>query len=153
MKIILTTFLLLLSLVVKGQEQEIINGFVNDWHKAASEANAELFFGSIADDGIYIGTDATERWDKESFWEFSKPYFDKGKAWDFKPYDRQVHISKNGQIAWFSELLDTWMSVCRGSGVLRKTTDGWEIVQYHLSVTVPNDDIQEFIKLVSDSKE
>lgn len=153
MKIILTTFLLLLSLVVKGQEQEIINGFVNDWHKAAAEANAELFFGSIADDGIYIGTDATERWDKESFWEFSKPYFDKGKAWDFKPYDRQVHISKNSQIAWFSELLDTWMGVCRGSGVLRKTTDGWEIVQYHLSVTVPNDDIQEFIKLVSDSKE
>ena len=148
MKTVITTLLLVFSLVAQAQEKEHVNQFLDDWHKAAAEANADIFFGSIAEDGIYIGTDATERWDKESFWVFSKPYFEKGKAWNFKPYDRQLHFSEDGKIAWFSELLDTWMGICRGSGVLRKSKDGWKIMQYHLSVTVPNDDIQEFIELV-----
>ena len=142
--------IILLGCTITGiaQEKEAVNSFLDDWHRAAAEANAEVFFGSIAEDGIYIGTDATERWDKESFWDFSKPYFDRGKAWDFKPYDRQLHFSEDGKIIWFSELLDTWMGVCRGSGVLKKSKEGWKIMQYHLSVTVPNDDIQEFIKLI-----
>lgn len=148
MKRIMIIILLGCSLTGMAQEKEAVNKFLDDWHKAAAEANAEVFFGSIAEDGIYIGTDATERWDKESFWAFSKPYFDRGKAWDFKPYDRQLHFSEDREIIWFSELLDTWMGVCRGSGVLKKSKEGWKIMQYHLSVTVPNDDIQEFIKLI-----
>jgi ketosteroid isomerase-like protein len=125
-----------------------ITKFLNDWHHAAAQANAEVFFNSIADDGIYIGTDATERWTKAEFIQFAKPYFDKGKAWDFKPYNRDLHVSKNGQYVWFSELLDTWMGVCRGSGILEYTPKGWKIHQYHLSVTVPNDLIRDFISLV-----
>ncbi|UII32004.1 nuclear transport factor 2 family protein [Fulvivirga ulvae] len=152
MKKIIIIILLGFSLTVQAQEKEPVNNFLDHWHKAAAEANADIFFGSIAEDGIYIGTDATERWDKESFWAFSKPYFERGKAWDFKPYDRQLHFSKDGKIAWFSELLETWMGVCRGSGVLRKSKDGWKIMQYHLSVTVPNEDIQDFIQLINQEK-
>jgi hypothetical protein len=40
------------------------------------------------------------------------------------------------------------MGVCRGSGVLEKTKQGWKIKQYHLSVTVPNDLVRDFISLV-----
>jgi hypothetical protein len=125
-----------------------INKFLNNWHLAATQANAEVFFNSIADNGIYIGTDATERWTKAEFIQFAKPYFDKGKAWDFKPYNRDIHVSKNSQYVWFSELLNTWMGVCRGSGVLEYTAKGWIIHQYHLSVTVPNDLVSDFISLV-----
>ncbi|MBL6445048.1 nuclear transport factor 2 family protein [Fulvivirga sp. 29W222] len=152
MKRAIIIFLLGISLVTQAQEKDHINTFLNNWHKAAAEANADIFFGSIANEGIYIGTDATERWDKESFWAFSKPYFDRGKAWNFKPYDRQLHFSEDGKIAWFSELLDTWMGVCRGSGVLRKSEGSWQILQYHLSVTVPNDDIHKFIELINKEK-
>ncbi|ELR68236.1 hypothetical protein C900_00590 [Fulvivirga imtechensis AK7] len=148
MKNIIIILFLLVAVGAGAQDKTEINNFLDTWHQAAAVANAEIFFGSIAGDGIYIGTDATERWDKESFWEFSKPYFDRGKAWDFKPYDRQVFTSEDGTIAWFSELLETWMGVCRGSGILLKDRSGWKIKQYHLSVTVPNDAIQEFIKLV-----
>jgi hypothetical protein len=42
------------------------------------------------------------------------------------------------------------MGVCRGSGVLQKKKSGWEIMQYHLSVTVPNDAINDFISLVDE---
>lgn len=125
-----------------------INTFIDQWHQAAATANSKVFFGSMAENSIYIGTDAKERWTKAGFITFAKPYFDAGKAWDFKPYDRDLHVSPDGRYVWFSELLTTWMGVCRGSGVLRKTTSGWTIEQYHLSVTVPNEIIKDFITLV-----
>ncbi len=50
-------------------------------------------------------------------------------------------------MAWFDELLDTWMGVCRGSGVLVKNGDSWKIKQYVLSLTVPNSNIDEVIKI------
>src|SRR5689334_20109688 len=132
-----------------AQSQNVdIHTFIDNWHKAAAAANADLFFASMADDCMYIGTDKTERWTKEQFRTFAKPYFDKGKAWDFKPYDRDLHVTSDGKSAWFSELLTTWMGVCRGSGMLRKTKQGWKIEQYQLSVTVPNDIIKDFITLV-----
>jgi len=37
------------------------------------------------------------------------------------------------------------MGTCRGSGVLEKTSNGWKIKQYVLSVTIPNDDMQAVI--------
>ena len=133
-------------------ESDSVVAFLNRWHLAAAKANAEVFFGSMADTSIYIGTDETERWTKSEFISFAKPYFDRGKAWDFKPYERDIHFSADGDHAWFSELLTTWMGVCRGSGMLTKTTAGWKIDQYHLSVTVPNDAIHGFLKLVDDFK-
>lgn len=122
--------------------------FIDAWHLAATKADANTFFGSMADNAIYIGTDATERWTKTEFVTFAKPYFDKGKAWDFKPRDRDMHVTSDGEIVWFSELLDTWMGVCRGSGILIKSKGGWKVEQYHLSVTVPNAIIKDFITLV-----
>ena len=129
-------------------QKEDIHQFIDQWHEAATKANAELFFGSMADNAIYIGTDASERWTKAEFIKFAKPYFDRGKAWDFKAKDRDLHLSDDGSYVWFSELLTTWMGVCRGSGVLKKAPSGWKIEQYHLSVTVPNEIVRDFIGLV-----
>jgi hypothetical protein len=140
--------LLLFSSIAAQAQHEDIHLFIDNWHAAAADANGDLFFGSIDENGIYIGTDATERWTKAEFQTFAKPFFDRKQAWDFKPYDRQIHISADGNLAWFSELLRTWMGVCRGSGILVRTSNGWKIAQYHLSVTVPNEIIGDFIKLI-----
>lgn len=133
-----------------GQDDNEINTLIDQWHRAAAEANAQEFFGFIDEDGIYIGTDAHERWTKNEFVSFAKPYFDRGNAWDFKPHHRDVHFGTEGKYVWFSELLSTWMGECRGSGVLVSTPEGWRLKQYHLSVTVPNEIIKSFIKLVED---
>jgi hypothetical protein len=122
-----------------ADETKAINTLLDDWHVAAAKADHKGYFGKIAEDGIYIGTDATENWDKKAFEAFSKPYFDRGKAWDFKPLERHVYFSKDGKTAWFDELLDTWMKVCQGSGVLEKQGKEWKIKHYVLSMTVPND--------------
>lgn len=140
--------LLLLVCVQSFAQKTEINSFIDGWHLAASQANAKAFFDAMDEESIYIGTDSSERWTKSEFLAFAKPHFDKGTAWDFKAYDRDLHVSADGRYVWFSELLTTWMGVCRGSGVLYKTPQGWKIKQYHLSVTVPNDIIKDFISLV-----
>lgn len=149
MRIFVLLFLMAPCMAV-AQSKEI-DTFIDEWHAAASQADAQSFFGKMAENAVYIGTDATERWSKSEFYAFAKPYFDKGKAWDFKAYNRQVHVSKDGKYVWFSELLTTWMGICRGSGVLEKTPTGWQIQQYHLSVTVPNEIIKDFLTLVENS--
>jgi ketosteroid isomerase-like protein len=136
------------SILTKAQDNKSIHAFIDRWHEAAAKADAKTFFGSLAETSIYIGTDATERWTKKEFEAFAKPYFERGSAWDFKPYDRDLHVTPDGRYVWFSELLETWMGVCRGSGIMRREGNGWIIEQYHLSVTVPNDLIRDFITLV-----
>lgn len=141
-----TTFLVSNEKTINPEtEKKAINTLLNDWHLAAAKADYNGYFGKIAEDGIYIGTDATENWDKKAFIAFSKPYFDKGKAWDFKALERNIYFSKDGKTAWFDELLDTWMKVCRGSGVLEKQGKEWKIKHYVLSMTVPNDAIKEVL--------
>tara|TARA_R110001583_G_scaffold43690_3_gene138895 strand:+ start:1660 stop:2181 length:522 start_codon:yes stop_codon:yes gene_type:complete len=128
-------------------EKEAINLELDSWHKNATEANFEAYFNGMTNSGVFIGTDASENWKVPEFKDFSKPFFDKGKAWDFTPFNRNIYIDPDGKIAWFDELLDTWMGVCRGSGVLKKVDDSWKIEHYVLSLTVPNANIEEVIKV------
>jgi len=130
-----------------------LDKLVTSWHLAATNADTS-FFDYMADDAVYIGTDASERWSKMEFVDFAIPYFRRGKAWDFKTIERRVYYSDNEDVAWFDETLDTWMGVCRSSGVLQKYKDkGWKIKHYQLSCTVPNDKVKQFIELMKEKKE
>ena len=133
------------SLEEKKAIKTTVNTVLNNWHLAASEANFDNYFGKMDSVSVFIGTDASEIWKKKQFQDFSKPYFDKGEAWDFKTLERTISVSSSGDFVWFDELLNTWMGTCRGSGVLEKTSNGWKIKQYVLSVTIPNDDMQAVI--------
>jgi len=131
----------------ESEEKQQINTTLDAWHKAAAEANAKVYFGMMTDDAIYIGTDATEHWDLKAFQAFAKPYFDRGKAWNFKALERHIYFDKSGKLAWFDELLNTQMKICRGSGVLVKIGKDWKIKHYVLSMTIPNDNTNEVVKI------
>jgi hypothetical protein len=134
----------------KIQESEI-NFVLNNWHQAAAEANFNSYFDAMANDAIFIGTDATENWTKPAFMEFAKPFFDKGKAWNFTALERHIFFSSDRKTAWFDELLNTQMKICRGSGVIVDEGNGsWKIKQYVLSMTIPNDHTNEVVKIKSD---
>jgi len=124
-----------------------INSLMDNWHISAGKANEKDFFSFMSDSCIYKGTDKTERWTKTEFYTFCKPFFDKGKAWDFKPLERNVRFDDNLQTAWFDERLDTWMGECKASGVLKKENGEWKLWLYDLSVTIDNDKINSFLKL------
>ena len=61
--------------------------------------------------------------------------------------ERHIYFDETGKTAWFDELLNTQMKICRGSGVLVKIGKEWKIKQYVLSMTVPNDNSKEVIKI------
>ncbi|MDI5899605.1 nuclear transport factor 2 family protein [Flavobacterium yafengii] len=124
-----------------------INSTLDAWHKAAAEANYDAYFSLMADDAIFIGTDATENWNKKDFQAYAKPHFDKGKAWSFTALERHIYFDETGKTAWFDELLNTQMKICRGSGVLVKIDKEWKIKHYVLSMTIPNDNSSEVIKI------
>lgn len=150
---ILYTGLLLwmgLNLNAQSAETEIINTLLDRWHLAAANAEFEGYFGLMSEDAVFIGTDASEVWDRNEFMAFSRPYFDQGKAWSFKAVDRNIYLHPSGEVAWFDELLDTWMQLCRGSGVVRKVDGEWKIAHYVLSLTIPNEEIDPVIALKRD---
>lgn len=124
------------------------------FHTAASKADEEAYFALLAPNAVFLGTDATERWDKAAFRAFAHPHFSKGKGWTFKPRDRRIDFSQDGRVAWFDELLDSESyGECRGTGVLEKAADGgWKIVQYHLTIPMPNDLAKGFVAKIRETK-
>lgn len=136
--------LLLLSIPPAAPEASVA-ALLDDWHQAASVADGPRYFGHMAPEAVFLGSDATERWDKKAFLAFAAPYFAKGKGWTFKPVRRTVAFAAGGAIAWFDEdLASGHMGPCRGSGVLEKRGDTWRLLQYNLSVPIPNPLLKDF---------
>jgi hypothetical protein len=125
---------------------------LDSWHLNAAEARFLPYFDLFSKKGIYIGTDASENWTVDEFKAFSKPYFDKGKAWSFRATHRNIYLAKDNTVAWFDELLDTWMGICRGSGVFQKQNGKWALEHYVLSLTVPNERMDSVIAVIGDKK-
>lgn len=134
-------------------DEQKADKLLTDWHRAAATANFTDYFGALTDDAVFIGTDATEYWNKSQFEAYAKPYFDKGKAWSFTALKRNIYFSSDTNMAWFDELLDTQMKICRGSGVLVKTENGWKIKHYVLSMTIPNNNVDEVLKIKTPSED
>lgn len=114
------------------------------FHDAASRADEQAYFDLLAEDAVFLGTDATERWTKAEFQAYARPYFAQGKGWTYKAIRTDITIDHD--IAWFDQELnnENW-GPCRGSGVLRREysklskCNVWRITQYNLSVPIPND--------------
>ncbi|MCH7960963.1 MAG: nuclear transport factor 2 family protein [Planctomycetes bacterium] len=130
-----------------------IDAVVDDWHRAAAAADLDGYFGAIAEDGVYLGSDDWERWPRDEFLAFAKPHFDQGKGWTFLPRDRVVAFSADGRTAWFDEKLDSeHMGLCRGTGVLQRRDGRWKIVHYSLTITIPNDLVGEVKQRIDEHK-
>ena len=143
--IFIALFGLLFGTISAQEQKDKINTVLDSWHKAAANADFDAYFGLMTSDGVFLGTDATENWQNEAFKAFSKPYFDKGKAWSFTAVDRNIYV--DGNVAWFDEVLDTQMKLCRGSGILKLVDGDWKIAHYVLSILVPNENVDALVKI------
>ena len=123
---------------------------MNAWHQAAAEADADRFFGAMFEDGVYIGTDASERWLRDELREWAAFAFERESAWDFKVRERNWQILEGVYIC--DELLDTGMGLCRSTAVLRMGPEGIKIKHYQLSLTVPNELLEAFGELVNSTE-
>src|SRR5437868_6029502 len=75
-----------------------ITDTLDRFHQAASKADGQVYFDLFAPEGIFIGTDASERWTVEEFKKYASPHFSKGKGWTYVPRDRHVDFAPGGEI-------------------------------------------------------
>ena len=151
MKKLLVLLIVITSASLFAQQRDktemAINSQLEKWHKAAADADFEAYYDLMTEDAVFIGTDADENWQLDQFKAYAKPYFDKGKAWSFTTLERTVYHPKKSKIAWFDELLDTQMGICRGSGVMRLDGKNWKVQHYVLSIAVPNENVSELTQI------
>lgn len=129
------------------KSESSLNALLDRWHTDATNAKFEDYFAATSSDFVFYGTAPAERWNKEEFKNYCKPYFDKSSTWKFAPSNRRWNYSKDGKTAWFDEDLETWMLDCRGSGVCVKIKGKWFISYYNLTVVIENEKIKAFIEL------
>jgi len=127
----------------------VIDGF----HEAAAEGDEEMYFGFLAADAVFLGSDAEERWTKEEFRAWAAPHFEEAPAWTFEPRERHIVVPARSGFAWFDEKLDsTGYGEWRGSGVLRRIDGEWRITHYNLTVPIPNDLLHEVVVRIEEEK-
>jgi hypothetical protein len=115
-------------------------------HRAASEADFDAYFGLYASEFVFLGTDATERWDRAQFMEYARGPFSQGRGWTYTPLERHVSVSSDGSTAWFDERLENaGLGETRGSGVLVREDGAWKVAQYNLTIPIPNELAREFV--------
>lgn len=124
-----------------------IASMLDSFNSAAAKADFNSYFNYFTENATFLGTDATEHWDKQAFMVWSKPFFDKKRTWNFTSIDRHIYFSSNDDIAWFDELLNTQMKICRGSGVVIFQNNQWRVLQYVLSMTIPNSQADSITKI------
>lgn len=144
---LLLSCVFLLSFSKNKPAEASLNKLIDEWHLSATNADFEAYFGLMADDFVFLGTAPEERWDKKTFAAFSRPYFDKGKAWDFKAIKRNWNFSPDGKTAWFDEMLTTWMDEARATGILVYERKEWKLKHYNLHVLIENEKMDAFLLL------
>lgn len=146
MRALFLTLVLLLSpaaaLAQPADPVPAINAVLDALHDAAARHDGPRYFALYADDAVYIGTDAAERWTLAEFKAFAEPYFAQGKGWTYVPRERHVVVADIPCrcVAWFDELLDSESyGTSRGTGVLVLKDGAWKVAQYALTFPIPND--------------
>jgi hypothetical protein len=113
---------------------------LDDFHDAAARADEPRYFAHFAPDGVFLGTDASKRWEVAAFRAYAHPHFSRGKGWTYHPLRRAIAFASDGSVAWFDEdLRGDRVGPSRGTGVLVCIEGRWLIVLYDLSITVPNE--------------
>ena len=132
----------LLAAPLAGQDdaEAAVSAVLDALHEAASEAEYDRYFSLYADEAVFLGTDATERWTREEFMEYARGPFEAGTGWTYHTLERHIAVAADGRTAWFDERLENaGLGETRGSGVLVMEDGSWKIAQYNLTIPIPNE--------------
>lgn len=125
-----------------------IGALLDDWHQAASVGDGPRYFGYFTPDAVFIGTDLSERWTVDEFQAYASPHFEDGHGWTMTA-DRREIVVREGYAYFDEDLTSEGLGAVRGSGVLRRTAEGWAIAHYVLSFIIPNERVVELKELLA----
>ena len=128
------------------KETAAVKSVIQQFFKALDEQDLQIMEHITAHDSemVHIGTDTGEYW---VGWEHLKKdtiqMFDGLKSYKADIRDLRITLSRSGDVAWFTFLLDTVVQTeqekvqtknGRYSGVMEKRSGHWQLVQTHLSM-------------------
>jgi len=120
---------------------------LDSFHAAAATGDWDTYFDLMSADGVFLGTDADERWTKTEF----RAYAGNRSGWIYRSTERNINLTPDGNSAWFDEILDSESyGTARGTGVLIKNATGWKISQYHLTFPIPNELLEQFTEAIAE---
>lgn len=118
-------------------------------HQRASAADFDGYFELYHERAVFLGTARDEYWPLERFKAYTRSRFDTGRGWTYVPTERFVHVA--GDTAWFEERLQHAVyGETRGTGVLLRTAAGWRVVQYNLTLPIPNALFRDMAERIAD---
>ena len=88
-------------------ERARIDALLDDFHRAAAEADEARYLGHFAPDAVFLGTDDWERWPLPAFRKYVAQRFAGGTGWTYHPRDRHVAFAPDGSTAWFDEIVES----------------------------------------------
>jgi hypothetical protein len=87
----LLPFILLLAACASMPSSDAVNRVIDDWHQAASVADENTYFGHMSPDAVFLGTDATERWELTSFSRVRTSVLCRGESVDIRAAQPERH--------------------------------------------------------------
>jgi hypothetical protein len=136
--------ILLIVLLFSGTELKAENRAIDElldgFHAAAANSDFDDYFSRFATGGIFLGTDASERWTVTTFKDYAKPAFSAGRGWRYVVEQRNLESVPGMDVVWFDEILtNATLGRCRGTGVIVREGGDWKIAHYSLTLLIPND--------------
>ena len=123
---------------------------LEQWHFAADQGLFDMYFGLMTDDAVFLGTDESERWEKDEFMGYAREPFRDGHGWTYTPRDRFIVVSDDEKTAWVDEVLDhERYGVLRGTAVLKFVGEDWKIAHYSLTMLVPNEKMGGVVEVIA----
>lgn len=122
---------------------------LDSFHAAAADADEAAYFAHFAPNGVFLGTDPTERWTLEEFRAWARPHFESGRGWAYHAIERHIDIAPDGSVGWFDEVVrNAKYGDLRGTGVVLLIDDDWKIAQYNLTFLIPNESAADVLELI-----
>nr|WP_319398729.1 nuclear transport factor 2 family protein [uncultured Carboxylicivirga sp.] len=142
-----------LSIPIRDSEKVAsVRAALSKMLRAQEEGDLNTFASSFAHDTdmINIGTDLDEIWHNwSSFYTWMESAILDRKGYTITEKDTHIKLNQSGDIAWYSQLLDTCFETkgepfnlegFRHTGVMEKRNNKWVIVQSHISAPISNKD-------------
>jgi hypothetical protein len=136
----LTLLLIILTSSAHAADEAAIHQLLDGFHLAAANSDYDDYFSRFSKDGVFLGTDAAERWSLVEFKKYAKPAFDDGRGWTYEVVERNIVLGESRHTAWFDEVLfNERLGRCRGTGVVIKSINDWKVAYYSLTLLIPNE--------------
>jgi hypothetical protein len=100
-------------------------------HEAGAASEPAGFFAQMTPGTVVLGVDGAGLLEGPVLRTHFEERFAAGNAWDYRSTARSIRYSTDGDMAWFTESLESpdgghgW-----GSGVVTRTAAGWRVAQY-----------------------